>query len=49
MDLENLDQEKVDLEMVTDEASQSATSAPVGDVPKDAHLPPPVDDDAAAT
>ena len=44
MDLENLDLEEVDKEMVADDASQS--TAPVGDAPENAPLPPPDDDPA---
>ena len=44
VDLENLDLEDVDKEMATDEASQS--TAPEGDAPGDAPLPP-VGDNAA--
>ena len=44
VDLENLDLEEVDKEMVADDASQS--TAPVGDAPENAPLPPPDDDPA---
>ena len=41
-----MDLEEVDQEMVTDEASQS--TAPTGDAPGDAPLPPPDGDDTSA-
>ena len=46
VDLENLDLEKVDKEMVADEASQSI--ALEGDAPENAPLPRPAGDDATA-
>ena len=38
MDLGSLDLEEVDKEMETDEASQSASTAPKGNAPKNAHV-----------
>ena len=49
VDMENLDLEVVDQEMAADEASQSTTVAPTGDISRDAPLPPPANDNAAAS
>ena len=49
VDMENLDLEVVDQEMAADEASQSTIVAPIGDISRDAPLPPPANDNAAAS